>query len=255
MNFIRGAGDRKRGCRVFNDGHLRIILLGMLGAFCCMAFKTIPENVKGRVTVVGATPAFTSGVIEAWIGVTVAPAGKGASARLFLRYLTPDQPIPRAGETCTFSVRNGDVSGLVGTTMLNLKEQQLVDSFHCDPTSPSGAMSEQVTVADLNAHPEKFDGKRVTVPGWVVIGHEARYLTATKHASRDMDRETCISVINGAGLDTRERDLHGKHVLLSGIFREDVFRDSIVRLGLCNKTALDLENKAVDGNVEVLSEQ
>jgi len=135
MNFIRGAGDRKRGCRVFNGGHLRIILLGMLGAFCCMAFKTIPENVTGRVTVVGATPVFTSGVIEAWIGVTVAPAGRGASARLFLPYLTPDQAIPRAGDKCTFFVRNGDVSGLVGTTMLNLKNQQVVESFRCDRAS------------------------------------------------------------------------------------------------------------------------
>lgn len=132
MNFVRGAGGRKQGCRVFNGRHLRAIILGVLAAFCCTAFKTIPENVTGRVTVVGATPAFTSGVIEAWIEVTVAPAGNGASSRLFLLYLAPNQAIPLAGDKCTFSVSNGDVGGLVGTTMLNLKNQQVVASFRCD---------------------------------------------------------------------------------------------------------------------------
>ena len=116
----------------------------------------------------------------------------------------------------------------------------------------SVAMAEQVTVRELNDHPGKYDGKHVTVRGWVVIGDEARYLTATRNASRDTDLLTCISVINGGGLDAQEKNVNGKLVLLSGIFREDVFRDKVIRLGLCNKTALDLENRNIEGNIQIV---
>jgi hypothetical protein len=111
------------------------------------------------------------------------------------------------------------------------------------------AIANDVTVTDLNHQPERFDGKRVSVDGWVVIGDEARNLVATKSASRDRGGQTCLSVINGAGLDAREKELNGRHVVLTGVFRSDVFRDKTVRLGLCSKTALDLEDKDVAGNL------
>ncbi|WP_429242099.1 hypothetical protein [Luteibacter sp. 621] len=114
------------------------------------------------------------------------------------------------------------------------------------------AIAGEVTVDTLNQSPERFDGRRVEVDGWVVIGDEARYLVSSKSAIRDIRSATCLSVINGAGLDAREKELNGKHVVLTGTFRSNVFKDQVIRLGLCGKTALDLQDKDVAGNVRVL---
>lgn len=112
---------------------------------------------------------------------------------------------------------------------------------------------QQVTIQQLNSSPEKFDGLRVTVSGWIVIDDEKRYIVAQPR-DYTMWRKgaTCLSVINGEALDEREKDYNGKHVHLQGVFRADVRSGDSIRLGLCSATGLDLENAPVDGKVALI---
>jgi hypothetical protein len=110
---------------------------------------------------------------------------------------------------------------------------------------------QDVTVQQLNSTPEVFDGQKVTVSGWIVIDDEKRYIVAQKKNYTTWRKgASCLSVINGGGLDARETDFNGKHVSLRGVFRADVHKDGVVRLGLCSATAIDLENAPIDGKIE-----
>jgi hypothetical protein len=111
---------------------------------------------------------------------------------------------------------------------------------------------QEVTVQQLNTTPEMFDGVMVSVSGWIVIDDEKRYIVAKKTNYTMWQRGArCLSIINGNGLDAREKDFNGRRVRLKGVFRADVRKGGVVRLGLCSVAAIDLQNASVDGKIEL----
>lgn len=109
------------------------------------------------------------------------------------------------------------------------------------------------SISELNTVPDKYDGKKVTVTGWVVIGPESRYIVAQKTGYTLWKKgATCLSVINGGGLDAREDEFNGKQVRLTGLIRANADEDGEVRLGMCSGTALDLENEPIEGKIEIV---
>lgn len=114
------------------------------------------------------------------------------------------------------------------------------------------ANSQHPTIQQLNSNPAGFDGMEITVSGWIVLGDEKRYIVATPHDYTTWRKgATCLSIINGGALDEQARAYGGKHVDLQGVFRANVSAGDSVRLGLCSKAAIDLENLTVDGKILV----
>lgn len=113
-----------------------------------------------------------------------------------------------------------------------------------------------IGIRTLNSAPEMFDGQAVTVSGWIVVAPEKRYIVATKE-NYSMWRKgaTCLSIINAEAIDNRLSSLNGKRVALTGVFRSDVNRDGVVRLGLCGHTALDIEGKSLEDQIKVLGDE
>lgn len=111
----------------------------------------------------------------------------------------------------------------------------------------------QPSISELNTVPENYDGKTVTVTGWVVLGAESRYIVSQKRGYTTWKKgATCLSVINGRGLDAREDEFNGKKVRLTGIVRADADKDGSVRLAMCSGTGLDLESQPVEGKIEII---
>jgi hypothetical protein len=87
----------------------------------------------------------------------------------------------------------------------------------------------------------------------VVLGAESRYIVSQKSGYTMWKKGvTCLSVINGRGLDAREDEFNGKKVRLTGIVRADADKDGSVRLEMCSGTGLDLESQPIEGKIEII---
>lgn len=106
--------------------------LGVTMVLLASASTAQVASLCGRVSDVSHVPMATSGVVPAWIRISVIEDDKRGPMQLFLAYLEPKQEIPRIGERCTFEVHNGDVNGYAGSEFVNLRGMMIVDSFHCD---------------------------------------------------------------------------------------------------------------------------
>jgi hypothetical protein len=107
------------------------------------------------------------------------------------------------------------------------------------------------TIQQLTSNPPGLDGTEITVSGWIVLDDEKRYIVAEPHGYTMWRRgATCLSIINGRGLDEKASVYQGKHVDLRGVFRADAAGET-VRLGLCSRAAIDLENAPADGKVRL----
>ena len=98
----------------------------------CVGPTAQAASLCGRVSDVSHVPMATSGVVPAWIRISVIEDDKRGPMQLFLAYLEPKQEIPRIGERCTFEVHHGDVNGYAGSEFVNLRGMMIVESFHCD---------------------------------------------------------------------------------------------------------------------------
>ena len=86
--------------------------------------------------------------------------------------------------------------------------------------------------------------------GWIVLDDEKRCIVATpKDHTMWRKGATCLSIINGGGLDEQEKRYQGKRVDLRGVFRADANAGNAIRLGLCSKAAIDLENAPIGGKI------
>jgi len=113
------------------------------------------------------------------------------------------------------------------------------------------ATTQHPTIQQLNSNPAGFDGTEISVSGWIVLDDEKRYIVATPNGYTMWRKgATCLSIINGGGLDEQEKVYQGKHVDLRGVFRSDASAGNTIRLGLCSKAAIDLENAPLDGKIK-----
>lgn len=101
-------------------------------AFLASASVAQPGSVCGRISDVSRVPMATSGVVPAWVRISVVPNDKRGTHNLYLVYLEPKQEIPRVGSHCSFGVHHGDINGYAGREFVNLRGMTIVDSFRCD---------------------------------------------------------------------------------------------------------------------------
>jgi hypothetical protein len=82
-----------------------------------------------------------------------------------------------------------------------------------------------VSVVEILVSPEKFDGKTVSVKGWLTIRHEDTGLWATPNDYKKRNTKLCISLMNRYKDDAMNKAVDAKHVIVTGIFFKDISHD------------------------------
>lgn len=99
-----------------------------------------------------------------------------------------------------------------------------------------------LTPSELNTHAAEYDGKRVTVHGWLVVEFERYHLSDSETAYNDPNApaSTCVSYLGPI-----ENRTKGKMVTLTGTFWKDFTKSlNVIDLGTCNTSGLDVDNQA-----------
>lgn len=116
-----------------------------------------------------------------------------------------------------------------------------VSSCATSPNSPSP----WIEVDSVLANPTAFDGKKVTVKGWVSIRNEDRGIWDGPADYANRNRRRCISLLNTYSDESINRALDRKYVLVTGVVDADSYHDAsgqgIVRLASCNRVAIRFE--------------
>jgi hypothetical protein len=94
----------------------------------------------------------------------------------------------------------------------------------------------------LNALPDAYDGKRVTVRGHLAFGNEARYMVNDAGTLENWTGEMAkyLRIANLDRLWSRREALVRKGVELSGMYRKDVTAGTVM-LGACNISGVRLD--------------
>jgi hypothetical protein len=92
------------------------------------------------------------------------------------------------------------------------------------------------------ADPGRFNGRIVTVEGYVDVGFERRFLLE-KMPGKDNDAgNACITLLSAGRIMKDVNRYDRKRVRLTGTFVEDYGKLGIVHLGSCSLRSLDLDN-------------
>jgi len=87
--------------------------------------------------------------------------------------------------------------------------------------------------------PGAFDGKTITIRGWITLRHEDKNLWATWRDHENWETTRCISIINYDSLDDA---LDGKYVEVTGVMREDAsMGGTLLRLASCRNAAIEVD--------------
>lgn len=104
------------------------------------------------------------------------------------------------------------------------------------------AADNALDIQRLNANRERYDGKQLTLYGFLVIGPESMYLM--KRPGYDKDywaRDSgCLSLLNTGDLGEKESLYNGKYVEIRGLFRANNYSYGI-SLSECGLTGLDID--------------
>jgi hypothetical protein len=90
----------------------------------------------GTVAAVSQRPNVVAGYVGAWVYATAMTAPGQAPAELYFLYSSEDRPLPNEGQVCEFQYHLGTVSGVVGKETGRKENVKIVDSFHCNGSSP-----------------------------------------------------------------------------------------------------------------------
>lgn len=112
----------------------------------------------------------------------------------------------------------------------------------CASSTTKSVPADALKPSQLNAHASSYDGKQVTVRGWLVLGFEKRYLVDDKRSYKDWPSDdVCVTVVNANALLVRQSEYNEKQVELRGTFHRDVLSNGVVRLGACNTSGLEID--------------
>lgn len=76
-----------------------------------------------------------------------------------------------------------------------------------------------VSMIQLIATPEKFDGKLVRVKGWIRLEFEESALYFSLADEQHVDANDALGIESIKGIKRSREELNGKYVLVEGIFR------------------------------------
>jgi hypothetical protein len=102
--------------------------------------------------------------------------------------------------------------------------------------------SKYVTPEELASNPDKFDGKHVTLKGYVVVAPEKRDIFQSKSAYEDPNG-VCLGLDGPNSLFRKftKREISG----ISGTFRKQLCRENEVCLYWCGKSGIELDEGTV----------
>jgi hypothetical protein len=104
----------------------------------------------------------------------------------------------------------------------------------CCANSPDKVIPPVFSPSELNERSKEFDGKEVTVRGYVMHEREAYGVWETEAAVKDLRPELCISLLYPEAAKQQVIGANRKVVHLRGVFRRDVTKAGGLFLGLCN---------------------
>jgi hypothetical protein len=98
-----------------------------------------------------------------------------------------------------------------------------------------------VLPSELAANPEKYDGKHVSVRGYVVLGPEARNIFDSEKG-RDDPHGACLGL---DGPDAMFGSFHERYVQkISGVFRRSLCGPKDVCLYWCSSSGIELDKES-----------
>lgn len=109
--------------------------------------------------------------------------------------------------------------------------------------SPASSLQREA-VADplflqVAAAPQTFEGKTVTLRGWVSLRHEDRNLWVTKADHERWQTPRCLSLSLYDALLDRAGELDGRLVEVTGVVSSDASKGGrVIRLGACRDVAI-----------------
>lgn len=129
--------------------------------------------------------------------------------------------------------------------------QVLLLALLLTPASLGLAKDNPPDIKELNAHRDTYDGQRVVLHGFLVIGPESMYLVKRRGYDKDYWAKDsgCLSLLNTGNLGEKEDLYNGKPVQISGVFRADNSAYGI-SLSQCGLTGLDI-NGSPDKNITI----
>jgi len=117
-------------------------------------------------------------------------------------------------------------------------------SFTMAFTAAAYAEERVLTPNELNAHPDRYDGQAVRVPGWLSLQFEDYGLWGSKKA-HDTRRTSappwppsCVSV--DSYVAGKVEKLVSRPAVVKGIFRKQFFHPGTISNGACNVTGLEV---------------
>lgn len=94
---------------------------------------------------------------------------------------------------------------------------------------------------DVIAHPNLYNGKRVTLNAWITLRGEDQNLWASWDDHERWETRKCISLMNYDVLSSKTSLLDGRRVKVTGIVRSDASgRGAVIRLAACRDLGLEL---------------
>ncbi|QWT19593.1 hypothetical protein KPL74_17825 [Bacillus sp. NP157] len=111
-------------------------------------------------------------------------------------------------------------------------------------TSVTFAADAPLDIQALNANRATYDGKQVTLHGFLVIGPESMYLVKRPGYDKDYwaNDSGCLSLLDTGDLGSKEELYNGKYVEITGVFRANNHSYGI-SLAECGLTGLDINGE------------
>lgn len=96
-------------------------------------------------------------------------------------------------------------------------------------------------IEDVLAHPDLYNGKRVSLNAWITLRNEDQNLWVSWKDHQQWETRKCISLTNYDVLSGKSALLDGRHVKVTGIVRSDASKKGgVIRLAACRDLALEL---------------
>jgi hypothetical protein len=126
----------------------------------------------------------------------------------------------------------------VAFTIVLLSMSTLLES--CGETRRMGFVQDQAFL-NVASNPLAFEGKRVTVKGWVSLRDEDKNLWATWEDHEEWDTSKCISLMHYDVLQGREKQLDHQYVEVTGVLHRDASESgAIIRLAACRSVGIEI---------------
>jgi len=110
---------------------------------------------------------------------------------------------------------------------------------------PLAAVADETSIqtpVELNHNADLYDGKYVSVRGFIVNEFENHGIWQAEDSKRS-DAGQCVSILySGKPITENLRKITGKKVVASGVFSKNIFADrNFVAMGSCNRTAVTVD--------------